>query len=206
MTKPKLTDGQAKKILLGWPRRANSLWKPPMDGGYWMRAQPKDGSAPAPIIRAPGSSSFSTQPDGMWMCLCAKKYCDVVAIEVCGTIQNLNDKRSRYLATNSSLLVCCQIGWLSEKIATNGGGEKRRYEALGSFGAESTFDVSLPIRFMRVLYAIPGRQYDKWCANHVPTGYKFFCKHSSLSAYNGQKMQAFLRQMSIKSQFYTDPK
>jgi hypothetical protein len=54
-----------------------------------------------------------------------------------------------------------------------------------------------------VLYGIPNALYNKWCREHVPTGYEYFSPHSSLSTYNSPAMQQFLRQMSRASQFRT---
>lgn len=55
------------------------------------------------------------------------------------------------------------------------------------------------------LYALPNAIYKKWIPEHTPTGYEYFCPHSSLASYTVQKMQVFLRRMSISSQFYLDP-
>jgi len=55
------------------------------------------------------------------------------------------------------------------------------------------------------MYALPDANYHAWCRNHTPTGYEYFCPHTSLKSYNSQKMQSFLSQMSISSQFYIKP-
>ena len=205
MSSPKLTDAAAKAILLKWPRRSNSLWPAPSIGGFWLRAQPKDGSATGPRICSPGAKLFTTQPDGLWACFAKRQFCDLVVIEVCGSIQNLNDKRSRYIPSSHSLVLSCSAAWFNEHVPVQGGGKSPRCKALGSFGKAPASDINVPIRFMRILYAIPDKQYGSWCLNHTPTGQEFFCKHSSLSAYKGPQMQSFLRQMSILSQFYTAP-
>ena len=61
----------------------------------------------------------------------------------------------------------------------------------------------IPVRHLRVLYALPKRLYETWCRQHTPTGYEFFCPHSSLDSYSSKKMQTFLAQLSIAAQFYT---
>ena len=170
-----------------------------------MRAQPVDGASRGPRIHSPGARLFTTQPDGLWVYLWEQQFCDAVAIEVCGSVQNLNDKRSRYIPSSHSLVVSFTKAWLKEPIAVQSGGRKPRHQALCTFGALPDADIQVPIRHLRVMYALPNSVYHSWCSNHTPTGYEFFCQHSSLNSFNGQKMQAFLAQMSIARQFYTTP-
>lgn len=82
-----------------------------------------------------------------------------------------------------------------------------RWKASGIYkqAPKSSAGIAIPVRHLRVLYALPNDLYDKWTKEHAPTGYEFFCPHSSLDSYNSQKMQEFLRQMSIASQFYIKP-
>ena len=200
MNKQKLKDSEAKALLLRWPTRTQ-LWPPPTGSGFWLRAQPGDGSVAGPRISSPGASLFTTQPDGLWVHFNDKISCDAVVIEVCGTIQNLNDKRSRYIPASHSLVLNCSLKWLEEEISVQNGGRRPRWKAAASFGRRPTEDLSVAIRHLRVLYAIPNALYHKWCREHTPTGYEFFCPHSSLHTYNSPLMQDFLRQMSSASQF-----
>lgn len=200
MAARKLSDAAAKQILRRWPNRTKKLWRVPDNSGYWLRAQPSDATVRAPRLSAPGARLFTTQPDGLWIYL-TKQYCDVVAIEVCGTIQNLNDKRSRYIPGNHSVVVDCRAEWLQGQIRTARGGLRARWEMVPSFDQEPS-DQVLPVRHLRVLYSIPNNEYDRWTPEHVPAGYEFFCPHSSLDSYTSQKMQEFLRQMSIRSHYY----
>src|SRR5262249_17594834 len=133
--------------------------------------------------------------------------CDVVAVEVCGSIQNLNDKRSRFIPASHSLILSTTKAWLSEDITIQRGGKMARWKAAASLSKKvPKSDKQFPVRHLRVLYALPNDRYHSWCSNHVPTGYEFFCPHSSLDSYNSPKMQTFLRQMSISSQFYVRPR
>jgi len=203
MAKRKLTDRAAKNILLEWPTRTSRLWPPPGHKGFWLRGQPSDGRAPGPCLSAPGAKLFHTQPDGLWVHFQKRTSCDVVVVESCGSIQNLNDKRSRYIPASHSLVLAGTAAWLLEKIAVRGRGTIARWEALGSYSTKvPKADFTVPVRHLRVLYALPNDLYHKWCANHTPTGYEFFCPHSSLDSYNSQKMQRFLRQLSSASQYY----
>jgi hypothetical protein len=192
-------------MLLKWPRRTNSVWPAPGGRGFWLRGQPKEGTTPGPRISSPGANLFATQPDALWVHFSDYDFCDIVAVESCGTSQNLNDKRSRYIPASHSLLLRCSEKWLREKIAIQGGRPRSRWKAAASIAHAPTGDLSLPIRFVRVLYALANPVYHAWCSNHVPTGHEFYCPHSSLDSYNSPKMQLFLGQMSIAKQFYVRP-
>ena len=205
MPATKLSDNEAKQILLGWPGRTKH-WPPPNGIGYWIRTQPKSGTRPGPTLSSPGASLFHTQPDGMWAHFREAESCDVVVIEVCGTAQNLNDKRSRYIPASHSVVLNCSRAWLLEHIPTKAGGTAARWDASGCFANEPSQDIFVPVRYLRVLYALPDDLYHNWCYEHVPTGQEFFCPHSSLTSFTAQKMQKFLRQMSIASQFYVSPR
>lgn len=162
---------------------------------------------PGPRISAPGAKLFTTQPDGLWVHFKSDVSCDVVAVEVCGTVQNLNDKRSRYMPSSHSLVLNVSKKWAEEEVATRGGVAKSRISASESLPSTiRTDEISIPVRYLRVLYALPNEIYKVWGREHTPTGYEYFCPHSSLSTYNTQKMQSFLKGMSIASQFYLDPR
>ena len=201
MSKEKLSDSEAKEILQAWPTSTKKLWVAPEGEGRWIRGQPRGQGAAGPRIASPGARLFTTQPDGLFIFFSSLESCDLVAVEVCGTVQNLNDKRSRYVPSSHSLVLNCGNGWMREKIVTQGGGSKARWSAAG-LHEEPTGDCSVPVRHLRVLYALPNDTYEGWCVNHTPTGYEYFCPHSSLGSYHSQKMQQFLRRMSIASQFY----
>jgi hypothetical protein len=205
MAANKLSDAQAKQILLGWPSRTKSVWPAPRGKGFWVRAQPVPAKITGPKISSPGAQLFKTQPDGLWVHFAETEYCDVVVIEVCGTIQNLNDKRSRYIPASHSIVLTCPLVWLEEEVSVQRGGKAPRWKATATITQKPTSGLTVPIRHLRVLYALPNAVYSSWCSNHTPSGYEFFCPHSSLDSYNSPKMQRFLKQMSIGSQFYVKP-
>lgn len=202
MAKQKLTDREAKDILLRWPQVTAAIWEAPQSQGAWLRAHPKNGKHRGPYIVSPGADLFKTQPDGLYVYFNGVDSADVVIIESCGSVQNLNDKRSRYIPTSHSTLLSCSNNWFDETINTPGGGKKPRWEACGSLSECPTHDIKVPIRHLRVLFALPNDIYKEWCPNHIPAGYEFFCPHSSLDSYTAPKMQRFLSRMSIASQFY----
>jgi hypothetical protein len=205
LTKAKLEDREGKNILLKWPTRTKTIWATPGGRGYWLRGQPKPHGdrATTPTISAPGARLFTTQPDGMWVYLKHPEFADVVAIEVCGSPQNLNDKRARYAATVRSMVLTCPQTWLDEEVPLQRAGLAPRWEACRSIDAHPADDLVLPVRYLRVLFAIPNALYSSWAGNNVADGHEYFCRHSSLDSYTSQAMQRFLRQMSYSSQFFT---
>ena len=205
MPAQQLTDAEAKKILLKWPTRTKSVWPAPGGKGFWMRGQPRTGSAAGPKLASPGADLFTTQPDGLWVHFADTGSADIVAVEVCGTVQNLNDKRSRYIPASHSLVIHCSKAWFAELITVQRGGKKERWRATASITQKPASDLKIPVRHLRVLYALPNKRYEAWTPHHTPTGYEFFCPHSSLNSYTSAKMQKFLRQMSRASHFYVKP-
>ena len=205
-TNKKLSDAQAKEVLRAWPQTTRKLWQPVYGGGRWLRAQPTDGGSAGPTISSPGATLFATQPDGLFVYFGDLESCDLVAIEVCGTIQNLNDKRSRYQPATHSLVLSCSLEWLTTEIEVQGGGRPARWQAAGTISEAPFRHHAIPVRHLRVLYALPGDKYHDWCRNNVPAGHEYFCPHSSLNSYGSQKMQTFLRQLSAVAQFYIAPK
>lgn len=200
----KLSDGEAKRILLSWPRSTKKLWSPPGGEGAWVRAQPSEGGAAGPKIFSPGAKLFSTQPDGLWVHFSGLESCDVVAVEICGSIQNLNDKRSRYMP--STLVLRVPRVWADSDVpARQGAGRSTMRGLAGTLPEYNDIKVNVPIRVLRVLYALPNVEYKKWVAEHVPTGYEYFMPHGSLSTYGRKETQDFLKGMSVASQFHTVP-
>lgn len=90
-------DAKAKKILRKkWPGATQDIWDVPTRKHFWLRAQPVEAkSQTAPRLSVPGSPLFKYQPDGLWVLL-TKTHADVVAIEVCGSRQNFEQRRSKY--------------------------------------------------------------------------------------------------------------
>jgi len=206
MAKQKLKDSEAKAILLQWPQRTKTLWSTQTPSEHWMRAQPAaaSGAARSPRLSLPGARLFHTQPDGMWLRLDASlRFADVVCIECCGTIQNLNDKRSRYAPSTHGLVVLVKESWLTESITVQHGSKMSRWRATGSITSAPTTDCVATVRHLRVLYALPNILYSGWVTQGVLGAHEFMCRHSSLDGYNSQTMQRFLKRMSPSMHLYT---
>lgn len=205
MADSKLRDRDAKDLLLKWPTRTKKLWSTPNNQGYWIQAQPKPygENYATPTIRVPGASLFTTQPDGLWVYIKDDEFADIVAIEVCGSSQNLNDKRSRYSAAVRSLVLHCPHAWLHAVTPIQGAPNLPRWRSCRTIKNSPSCEVTLPVRFLRVLYALPNTVYREWTSHNVPGGHEYFCRHSSLDSYSSPTTQAFLKQMSFAGHFLT---
>lgn len=203
-----MTDKQARIILRRWPIRPQKpLWDLPAGKASWLRAWPKreGDSAPSVLLGSPAAKQYRTRPDGLWINCSQDGLADVFAVEHCGSMQNLNDKRSRYAAVTSSIIAFLPHKWLHGLLAKN----LHRHQYLGLTppttrpSAAAAKYVALPVRHLRVLYVIPDVAYSRWLENSAPAAHEFFCRHSSLGSENSARMREFLRAMSPRCQFYT---
>src|SRR5579884_3671734 len=93
-------DSLVRARLLRWPQRPPGL--PPLGNGQdaWLRGRPAPLSdAYNPFLKVPGCERLRTLPDGLWLRFggsAVEPFVDVVAIEACGSLANLLDKRSRF--------------------------------------------------------------------------------------------------------------
>ncbi len=206
MSHDELSDDAAKEVLRGWPQRPTKWFRTAQTTGFWLRAQPPDGHTAGPKLVMPGATEFATQPDGLWLWFGELDFVDVIAVEVCRgqRDQNLNDKRSRYMPTTHALLVACSRAWLTAEIGVYRGREAR-WKACDTITKEPTSNVRLPVRHVRVLYALPNRLYDPWLRSVTPAAHEYFCRHSSLRSHTAPGFRAFLNRMLPGTQFYTPP-
>lgn len=199
-----LTDAQAKLILeQRWPRRTNA-WPIPAYKGYWMRACPSN--APMPYIHPAGATTLTTRPDGMYLFAhIPSGFVDVMAIEVCVTNQNFNDKRSRYTPTSGNVHITLPLDWLNSIIAIQKGRQRHIWAASGWFTSAPTADVRLTIRHMRTLFVLKDSDYTNFGQNHLPAGHEYFCMHRDLNQINNQYMQEFIKGMALMNHFKRRP-
>jgi hypothetical protein len=190
-------------LLSKWPKNTSKLFR--STGADWLMARPKvkGKNAIHPMLLHAGAEFLKTMPDGMYVRLEPKSgIADAICIECCSSLQNLYDKRSRYMSTTSSLVLKCPKQWLNEPLHRN----KKRYEyvdELCKLGKLIESDLNFSIRYLRILYVLPRKLYDKWMEHGVPAGHEFFLPQESLTAFNGPSMQEFLARLSPNQQFYT---
>lgn len=195
-------DKEAKQALRAWPGVTEKLWEPSVPGAKWLRAQPVFGAGPAPRMYSAGSRTFSTQPDGLYICLAPiQGFADVIAIEACGSRHNFNDKRSRYSAATVSRALRCDLKWLTGSMP-RGRGCQPRWKLAGTYEKQPVEEARLPIRFLRVLYFLKDDLFNQWRSEGIPEGHEFVSRYKSIRAYNSQGMQVFLRRMMPENHFY----
>jgi hypothetical protein len=90
------------------------------------------------------------------------EFVDALVVEVCGTAQNLNDKRSRYGPGAGVLLARVSAGWLVEAIPTRGGGQAFRWELARVSEPAQGAELRIPVRWLQVLYSLPNKLYGTW--------------------------------------------
>jgi hypothetical protein len=201
-----LTDAQAKAKLRTWPT-VTGIWTRSDDTTRWLRAQPPVAGVTGPRLEVPGAGAFLTQPDALWITFgirpsdtaAVATFADCVVVESCGTTQNFSDKRSRYAPRTTSLVVKLPVAWLDATVTVQSGAVRQRREVLRG-QLPPTEDVSLPLRHLRVLYALPNDNgppslYERVTKAMALDGHEYVCPQIVLGSYTGQPMQKFLKRM-----------
>nr|MCU0702044.1 hypothetical protein [Myxococcaceae bacterium] len=146
-----------------------------------------------------GSGAFSTQPDGLWLALgddCAH----VFVVEACGNGQNFNDKRARYQPRTSSLMLRLPLNWLPHKIRRQRGGLRARWGLVG-ISTEPEADLVLPIRSLRVLYALRAAHYNAAFTEVPLEAHEFLARVPDLGNWSSRPLQRLLKRASINAHF-----
>jgi hypothetical protein len=195
----KLTDGQAKTALRTWPKRTKT-WPVPAHSGYWVRASPSTRSMP--YVHPAGATILKTKPDGLYLFAhVPSRFCDVIAVEHCGNVQNFNDKRSRYTPTSGNVHVTIPLDWLNKKLTK----KKSYWQASCWFSSAPKSDITLTIRHLRVLFALTDKDYTSFGQNHLPGAHEYFCRHRDLTQITQQGMQEFIKSMALMKHFRVEP-
>lgn len=177
-------DALVRTRLREWPQRPPGLSRGKREHESWLRGRPSDVSGSShPFLKLPGSQRLRTLPDGLWLNFGGtplEPFVDIFAIEACGTLSNLLDKRARFAPSTNSLLAVCPVPWLLG--ATSASDETPRWRCTGIFRAEPTQAVALPVRDIRVLYALKMRHYNGLLQSHVPHAHEYFIPMEKLVA------------------------
>jgi hypothetical protein len=100
-------------------------------------------------------------------------FVDVLFIEVCGTLANFGDKRSRYLPTHETRGITFTRDWFKKEIRWSGGTTKPIWSYLG-LPSTPEEDIHAPIRALRVLYTLTDDDFKRVKDGEVPRGHEFF--------------------------------
>lgn len=199
-------DRYYKDKLLKWPHSTDALWSR-RGRPKWLRAQPRslEHEAVCPRFYLTGSRGFRTQPDGLWIAIGAGSaehdepgsFVDCIVIEVCGTRQNLMDKRARYAAGTGSFELEIPSTWLDEKVRTRGkGGPLRTRRAIIRTPLPKDRAVQLPVRHVRVLYAVPKPDFAGIAVGLPLQAHEFLCPYPRLGQYWARPTQELLKRMA----------
>ena len=198
-------DSQVRTRLQSWPQRPPGLLAAWRDV-HWIRGRPGEREGhDQPFLKLPGSHRLRTMPDGLWLGFggsLAEPYVDIFVIEACGSISNLLDKRSRFAPSTQSLMAVCPVRWLcGPKNHPEGAA---RWQLTGILREAPIQPLVVPVRDIRVIYALKQRQYDGFATHQVPHAHEFFVPMDALVAEKSDEdpaMQALFARASASSNF-----
>lgn len=197
-------DAMVRARLRKWPQQPPGLRIGERDA--WLRGRPADRERTThPYLKLPGSSRYRTLPDGLWLNFggtMIEPFVDIFAIEACGTMTNLLDKRSRFAPSTQSLLAVCPAAWLLAPVDQDD--PTPRWEATGLLRAQPVTDFILPIRDIRVIYGLRDQHYRGFLQSQVPHPHEYFVPMTALTAEDGDKdpqFQAFVSRACAASNF-----
>lgn len=200
-------DALVKHRLRQWPQRPPGL---PAATQAWLRGRPSEKSTHThPFLKFPGSEHLRTLPDGLWLNFGGtpvEPFVDIFAVEACGTLQNLLDKRSRFAPSTHSMLAVCPVPWLLGPAVA--GDPTPRWRATGVMRHEPVTPLVLPVRDIRVMYALKRHHYEGFAGNQLPHPHEYFLPMEALTAedaHNDPHLQAFVARASATANFLTQP-
>jgi hypothetical protein len=204
-------DHLVRRRLQQWPQRPPGLAHAPKDCDGWLRGRPGDPThdpipTAQPFLKFPGSNRLRTLPDGLWLNFGGTQhepFVDIFAIEACGSLQNLLDKRSRFAPSTRSLLAVCPVAWLLAPVTPTD--KMPRWKATGVIKVEPTMPLVMPVRDIRVMYALKQRQYQGFAECQLPQPHEYFVPMEELVAENAQDnpaLRELVSRASARSNFY----
>jgi hypothetical protein len=203
-------DSLVRSQLKKWPQRPPGTPATSRHASTWMRGRPADCAGFAhPFLKFPGTNRMRTLPDGLWLHFDGtpdEPFCDIFAVEACGTLNNLLDKRSRFAPSIQSLLAVCPVAWLLAPAASDD--PTPRWQQTKILARVPVVPLVLPVRDVRVMYGLKTRHYNGFAESSVPHPHEYFVPMAALTAENGDKdpaMQALVARASTAANFLTEP-
>lgn len=210
MSKVRSLDELVRVRLRQWPQRPPGISQQRNGTWRWLRGRPGDESAFShPFLKFPGSTRLKTLPDGLWLNFGgtpAEPFVDIFAIEACTTISNLLDKRSRFAPSTHSLMAVCPIAWLMAAITPTD--PTPRWKATGVLRAPPEQPLVLPVRDMRVMYALKAQHYQGFAESQIPHPHEYFVPMERLTqvdAPHDPQLQALVSRASASANFLDPP-
>jgi hypothetical protein len=210
----KVLDDLVRDRLRAWPQRPPGAVRSPKQPGTWLRGRPGAARADAspsgqPFLKLPGSATYRTLPDGLWLHFSPDPldhYADILCIEACGSVANLQDKRARFAPSTGSLLVVCPLRWMLEPVEP--GDPTQRWRLIRMLRAEPREALVLPVRDVRVLYGLKERHYQGFARHQMPQPHEYFCPMEALTAersHEQPELTALISRASATLNFMTPP-
>ena len=210
MRKNRSYDALVKARLRDWPQHPPGLLPRPNHQETWLRGRPTyDVGRCHPFLKLPGSDRLRTLPDGLWLNFAGspeEPFVDIFAVEACLSLQNLLDKRSRFSASTHSLLAVCPVPWLLAPVMATD--QTPRWRATGVLLHEPTLAFVLPVRDVRVLFALPNRNYAGFMKHQLPHAHEYFAPMETLMESESDKnpaLQALLARATASANFLAIP-
>ena len=210
MLKPYSLDARVRITLRGWPQSPPGLGGATRGRQAWMRGRPTDVNGfYSPFLKLPGSYRMRTLPDGLWLCFGGSFvdiFVDIFAIEACGSLPNLLDKRSRFAPSTQSRLVECPLPWLLGPVSREDA--TPRWQATGVLRAEPAQALIVPVRDVRVMYALKQRHYAGFVASQIPHAHEYFVPMDALVAEDSASdpaLRALVARASVSGNFLSVP-
>lgn len=203
-------DSIVRMRLRQWPQCPPGLEQRRSTKDGWLRGRPVERTDHClPFLKLPGSNRLRTLPDGLWLNFGGTPgdaYVDIFAIEACGSVDNFFDKRSRFAPSTHSMLAVCPVPWLVAPVASND--PTPRWRVTGLLRHEPTQALVLPVRDIRVLYALKARHYEGFVKSQVPHAHEYFVPMDALvadQAHENPALQELVSRASAAANFLTPP-
>eukprot|EP01037_Dinobryon_pediforme_P010836 gene10836-10916_t len=185
-------DTLVRTRLRQWPQRPPGMAAKAGSRDGWLRGRPceVDGTN-FPFLKLPGSDRFKTLPDGLWLNFGGtvdEPFVDIFAIEACGSLANLLDKRSRFAPSTHSLLAVCPVPWLMHSLTAID--PTPRWKVTGVIRAEPIRPLILPVRDIKVMYGLKQRHYQGFTESQIPHPHEYFVPMDALTAKDGHESPA----------------
>ncbi len=201
-------DALVRTRLRGWPQRPPGIGRSMHNPGSWLRGRPTEIAGGAhPFLKLPGSQRLRTLPDGLWLNFggtAQEPYVDIFAIEACGSLANMLDKRARFAPSTNSLLAVCPVPWLIGPTSSTD--PTPRWRCTGVLRAEPTHPLALPVRDIRVMYALKARHYVGLLRSHIPLPHEYFVpmdKRVAKDAQDDPQIRELVARASAAAHFLT---
>ncbi len=199
-------DIRARDRLRAWPNDPPGL-EHELGPGVWMKARPGVvDDIDCPKLKLPGADRLRTVPDALWLRFgghARDPFVDLFVIEVCGSYSNLLDKRSRFAPSMVSMLASCPLPWLLGPH--NKTDPAFRWQRTRILAEKPTQTLILPVRDIRVMYALPNKLYDGFETSQVPHAHEFFVPVRALltpDSWQDPSIRALIARSSTRANFW----